>query len=515
MKSYIVAFVAAALLSAALIPFVRRFAMRVGAVSHPGGRNVHRQSVPRLGGVPICIAFLAPVVGLFFFPESVVGRAVITDIGKVLGVAAGGVFMCAVGAYDDARGVRAAYKLLAQIGVACFAFACGFRIDGVALPWIETIPTGVLALPVTVLWFVGVINAINLIDGLDGLAGGVVFFAGVTNFTVAAFIMNELFTALLLASMLGATLAFLFHNSNPARIFMGDSGSYFLGFMLAATSLSGGAPKTSTAVALLVPVLALGVPIFDTLFAMTRRLIERRPLFSPDRGHIHHRLLDLGLTHQRAVLILYGLTLVLTVGAIAISLGRSWDTGAAMLIGSVALVALIRVFSGIRRRELAWSQSGRRLRAALPGLPLALEGARSEDELYEALGRFAESVRFDFVELAAIAPGTDAPRPTFVWPEGQPPRGGFHVTVSFFLGDEACARGTVRFGWTTDDGDREPEVEVLLVIVADVLERQLARLGSPLAPLPGSLPAPRVPRPAREPEAPLSVRSLAAPPSRP
>lgn len=511
MKSYIVAFVVAALLSAALIPLVRRVALRIGAVSYPGGRNVHRQSVPRLGGVPICIAFLVPVVGLFFFPESVVARAVTTDTSRVFGIAGGGVLMCAVGAVDDARGVRASYKLLTQIGVACIAFACGFRIDGVALPFGNTIPMDVLALPVTVLWFVGIINAINLIDGLDGLAGGVVFFAGVTNFTVAAFIMNELFTALLLASMLGATLAFLFYNSNPARIFMGDSGSYFLGFMLAATSLSGGAPKTSTAVALLVPVLALGVPIFDTLFAMIRRVVERRPIFSPDRGHIHHRLLDLGLTHQRAVLILYGFSLILTVAAIAISLGRSWDTGAAMLIGSVALVALIRVFSGIRRRELAWSQSGRRLRGALPELPSALERAHTVDELFERLGRFAAKVRFNVVSIAAVASGTDAPSPAFVWPAHEPPRGGYHVTVTFPLGDEPHARATVCFGWTTDDGDREPEVEVLLVVVADLLERHLTRLGSPLAPRPA--PAPRPEREPRESDA--GLRSLAAPPSRP
>src|SRR5690606_22890845 len=143
-----------------------------------------------------------------------------------------------------------------------------------------------------------------LIDGLDGLAAGVVFFAGVTNFVVA-YISGSVMTALIMAAMLGSVLGFLIYNFNPARIFMGDSGSYLLGYVLAVTALAGASQKASTAVALLVPIVALGVPIFDTLFTIVRRFLERRPIFSPDRGHVHHRLLDLGLTHRRAVVILY------------------------------------------------------------------------------------------------------------------------------------------------------------------------------------------------------------------
>ena len=159
---------------------------------------------------------------------------------------------------------------------------------------------GVFALPVTVLWIVGVTNAVNLIDGLDGLAAGVTFFAAFTSFVIAS-ISGSVFVALTMAALMGALVGFLFFNFNPARIFMGDSGSYFLGFVLATTALAGGGlqQKASTAVSLLVPVLALGVPIFDTLFSMFRRVLERRPIFSADRGHVHHRLLDIGLTHRR------------------------------------------------------------------------------------------------------------------------------------------------------------------------------------------------------------------------
>src|SRR4029078_2410036 len=173
----------------------------------------------------------------------------------------------------------------------------------------------------------------NLIDGLDGLAAGVVFFASMTNFVVALLSQASL-PALFMATTMGAIIGFLFYNFNPARIFMGDSGSYFLGYVIAATSV-GTDHKASTAVSLLVPLMALGVPIFDTLFAMVPRFLERRPVFSPDRGHIHYPLLDMGITHRRAVLIIYGVSVLLTITAIAISLGRSWQVGITLVASSV------------------------------------------------------------------------------------------------------------------------------------------------------------------------------------
>src|SRR5262249_3320778 len=154
-------------------------------------------------------------------------------------------------------GVRAMHKLFVQLAVAVIAFACGFRIEAVSLPLLGDLSMGIFALPVTALWIVGIVNAVNLIDGLDGLAAGVVFFAALTNFVVAS-IYGSVLPAVLMAAMLGAVVGFLFYNFNPARIFMGDSGSYFLGYVLATMSLFGSLQKTSTAVSLLVPVLALG-----------------------------------------------------------------------------------------------------------------------------------------------------------------------------------------------------------------------------------------------------------------
>lgn len=282
MRTYLAAFTLAAVVSGTLTPLVRLLAFRLGAISRPGGRHVHRHETPRLGGLAICLGFFAPLVGLFFV-QSAVANDFTQDISKVIGLFAGGAVLCIVGAVDDTRGIRALYKLYAQIIVAMFAFACGFRIDVIALPFIGNLSMGAFALPVTVLWIVGIVNAVNLIDGLDGLAAGVVFFASMTNFVVA-WLSEASLPALFMSTTMGAILGFLFYNFNPARIFMGDSGSYFLGYVIATTSLAGAAVKASTTVSLLVPVVALGVPIFDTLFAMIRRWLERRPFFRRTAG---------------------------------------------------------------------------------------------------------------------------------------------------------------------------------------------------------------------------------------
>lgn len=395
MRSFAVAVLVSAVVAAALTPVVRMLALRVGAVSVPGGRHVHREPIPRLGGIALYVAFLVPLIGLFFV-EAGVAETVVASSRRVVGVALGATIMLAVGAIDDLRSLRALHKLLAQLLVAAVAYAAGFRIEAVELPLVGTLEMGVLAAPLTMFWIVGIVNAVNLIDGLDGLAGGVVFFAALTNLVVAILTGSHL-AALMSAATIGAVLGFLFHNFNPARIFMGDSGSYFLGYTLAVTSLSG-IPRASAAVALLVPVLALGVPIFDVLFSMVRRFLERRPLFSPDRGHIHHRLLDAGITHRRAVLILYAVCAVLAGTAIAAHLGRAWQVGVALLVASLALVALVRV-AGIGRRfrpsmrearSEAAVENARRMRTAVMRFVVSAEPPVSEARLRGALRALGE-----------------------------------------------------------------------------------------------------------------------------
>jgi UDP-GlcNAc:undecaprenyl-phosphate/decaprenyl-phosphate GlcNAc-1-phosphate transferase len=184
MRSFIAAFIVATLTSASLTPLIRRVALRFGAVSPSGGRHIHQRSIPRLGGLAVCVGFFAPLIGLFVAESSVAGtfRA---DLAKVIALFAGGVAMCIVGVVDDVRGIRASHKLLVQFAVAAAAYACGYRIDAISLPIMGNLQMGIFALPITALWIVGIINAVNLIDGLDGLAAGVVFFAGMTNFVVA------------------------------------------------------------------------------------------------------------------------------------------------------------------------------------------------------------------------------------------------------------------------------------------------------------------------------------------
>jgi UDP-GlcNAc:undecaprenyl-phosphate GlcNAc-1-phosphate transferase len=356
------------------------------------------------------------------------------------------------------------------------------------LPLVGPLSMGAFALPVTVFWIVGVTNAINLIDGLDGLAGGVVVFAAITNLVVAH-VTGAVFVAVTMLAVLGSVVGFLVFNFNPARVFMGDSGSYFLGFLLGTMSLAGAAQKASTTVSLLVPVLALGLPIVDTSFAMVRRFLERRSLFSADRGHIHHRLLDMGLTHRRAVLTLYGICLLFTVIAIGVSLGRMWTVGLAMLAATLLGVGATR-FVGHYQHALVLRRQKTRLRSrevellrrVLPEVPAMFEAARSEGDVWAALRTVAERgqiASFDVlkpdgsdVQLTGSAPSKDIARDRDA------------ISARFPVGPDAFARAELRFRWQSDTAEVSPQVEVLIQIIVDVVARALTRVNSPLAPLP-------------------------------
>lgn len=486
MRSFPAAFVTAMIVSAVFTPLVRRLAFAVGAVSAPGGRHVHARSVPRLGGIAIYAALFAPLFALYFFRTAGVASAFHAEIPRVIGLFIGGTVMVAIGSLDDTRGLPALYKLYAQIAVASLAFALGFRIEAVSLPLIGEISMGIFALPITALWIVGIINAVNLIDGLDGLAAGVVFFAALTNF-ILAWMSDAAFVALVMASLLGAVLGFLFYNFNPARIFMGDSGSYLLGFVLATMSLVGAVQKASTAVSLLVPIVALGVPIVDTLFAIVRRFLERRPLFAPDRGHIHHRLLELGITHRRAVLIIYAVCIVFTVAALGIALGHDWELGLALLAASAVLIGLVR-FVGYfeylhlvrRQKARVRSRDAELLRYAIPDLPGAMASAESEEGIFSALEAFAKRSDLSSFELVEK---DDAP-PLVLWQNPEHPKGIERelVFARFPVGRDGLARTELRFGWRSDFGDVPPQSEILLQIAVDLVEKRLSAIKSLYAP---------------------------------
>jgi UDP-GlcNAc:undecaprenyl-phosphate GlcNAc-1-phosphate transferase len=288
--------------------------------------------------------------------------------------------------------------------------------------------------------------------------------------------VGTIFVALLMTSLMGTLLGFLVYNWNPARIFMGDSGSYFLGYLLATSSIMAPLQKASTAVSLLVPVVALGLPIFDTLFSMLRRYLERRPVFAPDRGHVHHRLIDMGITHRRAVVTLYGACIVLAASAVAIALGRDWEKGLGLLGASVVVVGLIRAVGQIERSRRVASLGpeedarARGLRALVPGLPGRLSRATTENELAE------------FLEAIRIA--SDAHAICLVLDDAELARAGAEPSdAQGVLCVPLAQRGRMELRYE-GEADVGPRAEALLLLLADQLAVTLPRLQTPGSPMP-------------------------------
>lgn len=334
-------------------PGVIRLAGYLGAVDLPGGRKTHHAPMPRIGGLAVFVGFLAGLTFaayatgmLFVLPQNSV-------YWRGLAIAATGLLL--VGLIDDLWGLSFIWKFAAQIAAAAYIWNCGFRIELVTHPLGGDLDLGLFSFPITLLWIVGITNAVNLIDGLDGLAVGI---ALITTIAVAviALARNSLGVTAASVALAGSLIGFLRFNFNPARIFLGDSGSLFLGFVLAVTSLRG-SQKGTTAVALLVPILVLGLPLLDTGMAVMRRsygIVSRgrqsnstlryvarnvNHLFLPDRGHIHHRLLDSGMSHRGTVLVLYGVGCVFALAAFALVLLKSlW---VAMLLASVLVATIV------------------------------------------------------------------------------------------------------------------------------------------------------------------------------
>ena len=300
--TYALVIVVGTVLSLVLTPVVRALARRAGAMDVPGRRKIHPHPVPSLGGIAILVAFVASVLlGIWLHPE--LGELLTS---KLTGVFLGCLILMGVGIYDDIKGVRPIIKLAGQIAAATVLLVYGFNIDKFTSPLSET---GSIAVPaavgviLTLLWVVGLTNSINLIDGLDGLAAGIVFIASLTMMSVAVY-RGDYEIALLSVAIAGAVLGFLKYNSSPASIFMGDTGAMCLGFIFAAMSLLG-TSKSTVAVALLVPIASMAVPLMDTALAFFRRLIRGTHPFEGDREHLHHRLLALGLSQRQAVRLIY------------------------------------------------------------------------------------------------------------------------------------------------------------------------------------------------------------------
>ncbi|OGF16633.1 MAG: hypothetical protein A2W00_02260 [Candidatus Eisenbacteria bacterium RBG_16_71_46] len=343
-----------------LTPVVMRLARRLGALDRPGPRRIHHEAVPTLGG----LAVMAAVLGVAWGARALPGPARLLDLHPLLGLTVASLPILGLGVVDDLRGTSPWAKLGVQICAALALTTFGFGIPVLTNPFGPAFDSGWLNVPLTVLWVLLVTNAINLIDGLDGLASGVVLIASGALWW-ASHAHQDFYVMFFTSLLIGATLGFLRFNFPPARIFMGDTGSQFLGFVLAAVSLLENRKETAT-VTLLLPLVAIGVPIADGVRTFMRRLLRGRWVFKADTGHIHHRLLRLGLSQRGAVLVLWTVSGVL--GLIAVVLAGLPRRFAMPTVGVLALL----MFVAAEMLEAFAPRGGRRAGARdedAPGAP--------------------------------------------------------------------------------------------------------------------------------------------------
>ncbi|MDZ7816366.1 MAG: MraY family glycosyltransferase [Planctomycetota bacterium] len=347
MKTFLTGFLIALLIALVLTPLVKKVAHKLKWYDNREmDRKEHTGNVPRVGGLVIFVAFLLPMLGLYIYGNSV-SLEFFADMTKMTGFFFLGAAAFALGFLDDLFQLSAKIRLAGQFLVGLGAYFFGFSFDSIGIVGIEFELPLLLSMLGSVLWFMLVINAINLIDGMDGLAGGIVFIVTASMF-ISGFYTGAVALTVAAAVLSGALLGFLHYNFRPQNIFMGDGGAYFLGFAIAALTLNA-SMKSTAAVVLLMPVLALGVPIFDTILSFMRRLWRGIPFSRADRGHIHHRLKKMGFNSRQAVMILY----LLTATACFAAFWTTYDGDAAITMGlcayTIALVLGVELagFNGV------------------------------------------------------------------------------------------------------------------------------------------------------------------------
>ena len=339
----------AGLLSFLATPLVKILAKKVGAMDVPkDSRRMHDHPIPRMGGLAIFIGFLL---------SAVVFCADLRTDRSLQSILLGAIVIVILGVFDDRHALSAKLKLVVQlIAAAIVVFYGDLRIDRLTNPFgsslFSYLDLGVFAYPITILWIVAITNAVNFIDGLDGLACGVSCISSI-NMLVIALLVSDAKVAILMAALTGACLGFVPYNFNPAKIFMGDTGSTFLGFMLATISIQG-LFKAYAAISFIVPFLLLGLPIFDICFAVIRRIASGRNPMEADRGHFHHRLIDMGFSQKQSVAIAYVLTGILGLAAVLLTVSGAMKTlimlGAILVVGAIG----IRIIMGATPRAKFW-----------------------------------------------------------------------------------------------------------------------------------------------------------------
>ncbi|AQY50036.1 hypothetical protein PWEIH_04011 [Listeria weihenstephanensis FSL R9-0317] len=315
-----------------IIPLVRKFAFLINAVDEPRDRHMHTKITPTLGGLAIFISFT-------------VGMLLLTvDKSGFLPVYIGALIIVSTGLIDDIIELSPRWKLVGQISAALCVVVWGqITIEFINIPFAGPLYFGIWAIPITIIWIVAIVNALNLIDGLDGLAGGVSIIALLT-IAGMALLLQDVFVAPVAFMLIACILAFLVYNFPPATIFMGDTGSLFLGYMIAVLSLMGF--KNVTFISILVPLIILGVPLSDTFFAIIRRLKARAPISMADRSHIHHRLMALGFSQRQTVLLIYCMAILFSITGFVFSFSTTW--GAVILLILLAFcIEIIVEFIGL------------------------------------------------------------------------------------------------------------------------------------------------------------------------
>ena len=341
-----IAFLLAFITAFVVTPHTMRLAKKVGAIDIPNDRRVNKKPMPRLGGLAVIAGFVVSIIYLFI-TTSIEGKLNLFGEEnyylKMIGFFLGTLILGLVCYVDDVKGVPSWVKLTAQIIASIIVVACGVKIENISIPFTEgkIIMGDIFSYILTVCWIVGITNAINLIDGLDGLSSGVTLISCLSLLMVFALNGSPLIAIVLITALAGALVGFLPFNFSPAKTFIGDTGSNFMGFALAIISILGVA-KTYTALVLIAPIIILAMPIFDTLFAIFRRLIKGKSIkavFKPDKGHLHHKLMAKGYTQKQAVLIMYGITAILGMFAVILLESGIWKAlSFALLI--IAIVAI-------------------------------------------------------------------------------------------------------------------------------------------------------------------------------
>ncbi len=459
MLTILAAFALSLLLALVLTPVAGRIGEKFDILALPQGRNIHSRPVPRSGGLALFVSFFLVIAASPLFPASWPGG--VEHDPRMLYIFAGGALIFGVGFADDKWTLPSKIKLLFQIAAASTAFFGGVRIDFFALDEYILAPPGVVSYCITVFWFVLLINAINLIDGLDGLAAGVVFFVSLVQ-TALSIMRGEYETAMIFAVLCGVTLGFLRWNFNPASIFLGDGGSYFLGFMMAALSTVTSV-KSEVGAAMLMPIIAFGVPLLDTITAPVRRFVRGRDMFEPDKRHVHHKLLNRGWSQRKAVLFLYGITIFLALVAMLLVNLRDAPAGVFLLLVGGALILLVRkagFFSAFAVEKLyGWVRDvsdeaglGRGRRTFL-NYQIEISRAETLDAMWENITEALEFLRFDLAEMTIAENERSAcvpkPRPASESPMYRWRRFAFDESEEAFL----CARSVMKLELPLTSGE--------------------------------------------------------------